>query len=459
MMHDVKMGKRTRKSFSRISEVLEMPDLIEVQKNSYYRFLKEDLREVFHDISPIVDFSGKLILEFVDYRIDLDKPKYSIEESKNRDVNYAAPLRVTVRLINRETGEIKKQEVFMGDFPLMTPQGTFIINGAERVIVSQLVRSPGAYYSSVTDKMGKQLFSSQVIPNRGAWLEYETDSNGLLYVKIDRQRKIFITSLLRAIGYGTNEDILNLLGSEERLELTLAKDSNRSVLDGLVEIYRRQRPGEPPTEESARNLMNGLFFDNHRYDLARVGRYKYNKKLALKARISGQIADEPVICERTGEILAEEGQLIDRETAEAIQNAGVNAVWVRTESGRIKVVGNNFASAAGFLPFAPIEAGLNEDVHIPTLLELLKEAEEKEPDQLKEFLREHYFDLIPHHIVPDDMVASISYLINLPYGIGKTDDIDHLGNRRIRSVGELLQNQIRVGLTRLERVVRERRRV
>ena len=456
MMHDVKMGKRTRKSFSRISEVLEMPDLIEVQKNSYYRFLKEDLREVFHDISPIVDFSGKLILEFVDYRIDLDKPKYSIEESKNRDVNYAAPLRVTVRLINRETGEIKKQEVFMGDFPLMTPQGTFIINGAERVIVSQLVRSPGAYYSSATDKMGKQLFSSQVIPNRGAWLEYETDSNGLLYVKIDRQRKIFITSLLRAIGYGTNEDILNLLGSEERLELTLAKDSNRSVLDGLVEIYRRQRPGEPPTEESARNLMNGLFFDNHRYDLARVGRYKYNKKLALKARISGQIADEPVICERTGEILAEEGQLIDRETAEAIQNAGVNAVWVRTESGRIKVVGNNFASAAGFLPFAPIEAGLNEDVHIPTLLELLKEAEEKEPDQLKEFLREHYFDLIPHHIVPDDMVASISYLINLPYGIGKTDDIDHLGNRRIRSVGELLQNQIRVGLTRLERVVRER---
>ena len=456
MMHDVKMGKRTRKSFSRISEVLEMPDLIEVQKNSYYRFLKEDLREVFHDISPIVDFSGKLILEFVDYRIDLDKPKYSIEESKNRDVNYAAPLRVTVRLINRETGEIKKQEVFMGDFPLMTPQGTFIINGAERVIVSQLVRSPGAYYSSATDKMGKQLFSSQVIPNRGAWLEYETDSNGLLYVKIDRQRKIFITSLLRAIGYGTNEDILNLLGSEERLELTLAKDSNRSVLDGLVEIYRRQRPGEPPTEESARNLMNGLFFDNHRYDLARVGRYKYNKKLALKARISGQIADEPVICERTGEILAEEGQLIDRETAEAIQNAGVNAVWVRTESGRIKVVGNNFASAADFLPFAPIEAGLNEDVHIPTLLELLKEAEEKEPDQLKEFLREHYFDLIPHHIVPDDMVASISYLINLPYGIGKTDDIDHLGNRRIRSVGELLQNQIRVGLTRLERVVRER---
>ncbi len=458
MMHDVKMGKRTRKSFSHIQEVLEMPDLIEVQKNSYYHFLREDLREVFKDISPIVDFSGKLVLEFVDYRIDLDKPKYSIEESKSRDVNYAAPLRVTVRLINKETGEVKQQEVFMGDFPLMTPQGTFIINGAERVIVSQLVRSPGAYYAAETDKLGKQLFSSQVIPNRGAWLEYETDSNGILYVKIDRQRKVFITALLRAIGYGTNAEILDLLGNDERLEATLAKDPTRSVVDGLVEIYRRQRPGEPPTEESARNLLHGLFFDN-RYDLARVGRYKYNKKLALKARIRDQIADEAVIDPRTGEVLVEAGQKIDRQTAEAIQNAGVNAVWIMTEEkGRVKVVGNRFASAAGFLPFAPIEAGLNEDVHIPTLLALLEQAEKDgiEGDALKELLREHYNDLIPRHIVPDDMVASISYLINLPYGIGRTDDIDHLGNRRIRSVGELLQNQIRVGLTRLERVVRER---
>jgi len=455
MMHDVKMGKRTRKSFSRISEVLEMPDLIEVQKNSYYRFLKEDLKEVFHDISPIVDFSNKLVLEFVDYRIDLDKPKYSIEESKNRDVNYAAPLRVTVRLINRETGEVKQQEVFMGDFPLMTPQGTFIINGAERVIVSQLVRSPGAYYSVTTDKMGKDLFSSQVIPNRGAWLEYETDSNGLLYVKIDRQRKIFITALLRAIGYGTNAEILDVLGNDERLEATLNKDPGKSVTDGLVEIYRRLRPGEPPTEESARNLLHSLFFDN-RYDLARVGRYKFNKKLALKARIRDQIADETVINQTTGEIFVEEGMTIDKATAEAIQNAGINAVYVRTEAGRVKVVGNNFASAAGFLPFDPIEAGLNEDVHIPTLLALLQDAGEKTPDELKEYLRDHYLDLIPHHIVPDDMVASVSYLIDLPYGLGRTDDIDHLGNRRIRSVGELLQNQIRVGLTRLERVVRER---
>ncbi len=458
MMHDVKMGKRTRKSFSHIQEVLEMPDLIEVQKNSYYHFLKEDLRDVFNDISPIVDFSGKLVLEFVDHRIDLDKPKYSIEESKSRDVNYAAPLRVTVRLINKETGEVKQQEVFMGDFPLMTPQGTFIINGAERVIVSQLVRSPGAYYSAATDKLGKQLFSSQVIPNRGAWLEYETDSNGVLYVKIDRQRKVFITALLRAIGYGTNAEILDLLGNDERLEATLQKDPCRSVADGLEEIYKRQRPGEPPTEESARNLLNGLFFDN-RYDLARVGRYKFNKKLALKARIRDQIADENVINKETGELFVEAGKTIDKATAEAIQNAGINAVWINTEEhGRVKVVGNHFASAAGFLPFAPIEAGLNEDVHIPTLRALLKQAEEEgvEGDELKDFLRRHYDDLIPRHIVPDDMVASISYLIDLPYGIGKTDDIDHLGNRRIRSVGELLQNQIRVGLTRLERVVRER---
>ena len=455
MMQDVQMGRRVRKSFSHIQEVLDMPDLIEVQKNSYYRFLKEDLHEVFNDISPITDFSGKLVLEFIDYRIDLNKPKYSIEESKNRDVNYAAPLRVTVRLINRETGEVKQQEVFMGDFPLMTPQGTFIINGAERVIVSQLVRSPGAYYSYTTDKMGKKLYASQVIPNRGAWLEYETDSNGILYVKIDRQRKVYITALLRAIGYGTNAEILDLLGNDERLEATLAKDPNRSVLDGLVEIYRRQRPGEPPTEESARSLLHALFFDN-RYDLARVGRYKFNKKLALKARIVNHIAAENVISTTTGEILVDEGALIDKRTAARIQNEGVNAVTIRTEMGTVKVVGNNFASAAGFLPFAPEEAGLNEDVHIPTLKALLIEAGDLDADALKEFLGKHYYDLIPRHIVPDDMVASISYLVGLPYDLGKTDDIDHLGNRRIRSVGELLQNQIRVGLTRLERVVRER---
>ena len=455
MMHDVQMGQKTRKSFSRIQEVLDMPDLIEVQKNSYYRFLKEDLREVLDDISPITDYSGKLVLEFVDYKVDLDHPKYSMEESKERDVNYAAPLRVSVRLINKETGEVKQQEVFMGDFPLMTPQGTFIINGAERVIVSQLVRSPGVYFSESFDKVGKQLFAAQVIPNRGAWLEYETDSNGVLYVKIDRQRKVHITALLRAIGYGTNAEILDLLGDDERLSATLSKDPTRSVAEGLIEIYKRQRPGEPPTEESARTLLNGLFFDK-RYDLARVGRYKFNKKLALKARIAGRVADEDVISPVTGELLCEAGQKIDHELAEAIQNAGVNAVWVRAGESRTKVVGNNFASAAGFLPFAPIEAGLNEDVHIPTLLALLPEMEGMDEEAQKAFLHRHYYDLIPRHIVPDDMVASISYLIGMPYGIGHTDDIDHLGNRRIRSVGELLQNQIRVGLTRLERVVRER---
>ena len=456
MMHDVKMGRRVRKSFSKVNEVLSMPDLIEVQKNSYYRFLKEDLREVFNDISPIVDYSGKLVLEFVDYRIDLDKPKYTQEESKENDVNYAAPLRVTVRLINKETGEVKQQEVFMGDFPLMTPQGTFIINGAERVIVSQLVRSPGAYYAVSTDKWGNQLYSAQVIPNRGAWLEYETDSNGILYVKIDRQRKVFITSLLRAIGYGTNAEIKELLGEDERLENTLQKDPTRSVADGLIEIYKRQRPGEPPTEESARSLLNGLFFDN-RYDLARVGRYKFNKKLSLKARIVNQIAAEMVVSPITGEVLLEEGAFITKQKAEEIQNAGVNAVSVKIEDKAVKVVGNNFASAAGFLPFAPIEAGLNEDVHIPTLLSLLPEMQAIEDvEGQKDFLRNRYYDLIPRHIVPDDMVASVSYMIDLSYGIGKTDDIDHLGNRRIRSVGELLQNQIRVGLTRLERVVRER---
>ena len=456
MMHDVKMGRRVRKSFSHVNEVLSMPDLIEVQKNSYYRFLKEDLREVFNDISPIVDYSGKLVLEFVDYRIDLDKPKYSQEESKERDVNYAAPLRVSVRLINKETGEVKQQEVFMGDFPLMTPQGTFIINGAERVIVSQLVRSPGAYYSVVTDKWGNQLYSSQVIPNRGAWLEYETDSNGILYVKIDRQRKVFISSLLRAIGYGTNAEIIELLGDDERLQNTLAKDPNKTVADGLIEIYKRQRPGEPPTEESARNLLNSLFFDN-RYDLARVGRYKFNKKLGIKARIAGCVADEDVVSPVTGEMLLSAGETISKEMAEQIQNAGVNALYVRSGDKRTKVVGNNFASAAGFLPFAPIEAGLNEDVHIPTLIELLPQMQEIEDlEGQKEFIRSHYNDLIPRHIVPDDMVASVSYLINLSYGVGRVDDIDHLGNRRIRSVGELLQNQIRVGLTRLERVVRER---
>ncbi len=455
MVHEVQMGTRKRMSFSRISEVLDMPDLIEVQKNSYKRFVEEDLREVLDDISPITDYTEKLVLEFVDYSIDFDHPKYSVEECKERDVNYCAPLKVLVRLINKETGEVKEQPVFMGDFPLMTEQGTFIINGAERVIVSQLVRSPGVYYTRSIDKLGKNLYSAQVIPNRGAWLEYETDSSEVLHVKIDRQRKVYITALLRALGYGTNAEIIELMGEEERLMNTLDKDTTKSVEDGLIEIYKRQRPGEPPTEESARSLLNALFFDR-RYDLARVGRYKFNKKLSLAARIAGQISADDVIDPATGEIIVEAGKRISAEAAERIENTGLRGIFVTAEDKRIKVLGNLFVDARHFLSFNPEEAGLNERVHYPTLMQLLKEGEGMDEEELKALLKEHVYDLIPRHILPDDMIASISYLIGMNYGIGRTDDIDHLGNRRIRSVGELLQNQIRVGMTRLERVVRER---
>ena len=455
MVHEVQMGTRKRMSFSRINEVLDMPDLIEVQKNSYKRFVEEDLREVLDDISPITDYTEKLVLEFVDYSIDFDHPKYSVEDCKERDVNYCAPLKVLVRLINKETGEVKEQPVFMGDFPLMTEQGTFIINGAERVIVSQLVRSPGVYYTRSIDKLGKNLYSAQVIPNRGAWLEYETDSSEVLHVKIDRQRKVYITALLRALGYGTNAEIIELMGEEERLMNTLDKDTTKSVEDGLIEIYKRQRPGEPPTEESARSLLNALFFDR-RYDLARVGRYKFNKKLSLAARISGQISADDVIDPATGEIIVEAGKRISAEAAERIENTGVRGIFVTAEDKRIKVLGNLFVDARHFLSFNPEEAGLNERVHYPTLMQLLKEGEGMDEEELKALLKEHVYDLIPRHILPDDMIASISYLIGMNYGIGRTDDIDHLGNRRIRSVGELLQNQIRVGMTRLERVVRER---
>ena len=455
MVHEVQMGTRKRMSFSRINEVLDMPDLIEVQKNSYKRFVEEDLREVLDDISPITDYTEKLVLEFVDYSIDFDHPKYSVEECKERDVNYCAPLKVLVRLINKETGEVKEQPVFMGDFPLMTEQGTFITNGAERVIVSQLVRSPGVYYTRSIDKLGKNLYSAQVIPNRGAWLEYETDSSEVLHVKIDRQRKVYITALLRALGYGTNAEIIELMGEEERLMNTLDKDTTKSVEDGLIEIYKRQRPGEPPTEESARSLLNALFFDR-RYDLARVGRYKFNKKLSLAARIAGQISADDVIDPATGEIIVEAGKRISAEAAERIENTGVRGIFVTAEDKRIKVLGNLFVDAKHFLSFDPEEAGLNERVHYPTLMQLLKEGEGMDEEELKALLKEHVYDLIPRHILPDDMIASISYIIGMNYGIGRTDDIDHLGNRRIRSVGELLQNQIRVGMTRLERVVRER---
>ena len=448
------MGKlRKRMSFSRIDEVLEMPDLIEVQKNSYKRFLDEDLREVLNDVSPITDFSENLVLEFVDYSLD-EAPKNSVDRCKERDMTYSAPLKVFVRLKNRETGEIKESEVFMGDFPLMTDNGAFIINGAERVIVSQLVRSPGVYYVRTIDKAGKSLYSTTVIPNRGAWLEYETDSNDVLWVRIDRARKLPMTVFLRALGYGTNEQIFSLLGENELLSETIKRaDDATSEREGLLEIYKKLRPGEPPTEESARTLLRSLFFDPKRYDLLRVGRYKFNKKLAIATRIQNKIPAGDIIDPRSGEVIAVKGETISHEKAWAIQNAGINSVDLLVDETVVRVVGNDFVNAAEYLPFDPKEVGINEMVHLPTLVEILNSTEESE---LKRTLRENVSRLVPKHIIIDDIVASISYLLGLSYEIGFTDDIDHLGNRRLRSVGELLQNQIRIGLTRLERVVRER---
>ena len=447
------MGKlRYRMSFSRIDEVLDMPDLIEVQKNSYRRFLETDLREVLADVSPITDYNGNLVLEFVDY--SLDEPKNTVERCRERDMTFAAPLKVFVRLKNRETGEIKESDVFMGDFPLMTDHGTFIINGAERVIVSQLVRSPGVYFDCQLDKAGKPLYSSQIIPNRGAWLEYETDSNDVLWVRIDRARKLPITVILRALGYGTDAEIMDLMGEDERLQSTILKGDNaKSREEGLIEIYKRQKPGEPASAESATNMFNSLFFDPKRYDLMRVGRYKFNKKLSIATRINGHVAAEDIINPQTGEVMVQKGETIKLEEARAIQNAGVNAVWLDCEGAIRKVIGNNFVDARGYLPFDPKDAGILEMVHLPTLKTIIDSVE---PDQLLEAVRENASQLVPKHILADDIVASISYMLGLPYGIGFTDDIDHLGNRRLRSVGELLQNQIRIGLNRLERVVRER---
>ncbi len=448
------MGKlRKRMSFSRIDEVLDMPDLIEVQKNSYRRFLEEDLREVLADVSPITDYTDNLVLEFVDY--SLDEPKNSVERCKERDMTYAAPLKVFARLKNRETGEIKESDVFMGDFPLMTEHGTFIINGAERVIVSQLVRSPGVYYGEQIDKAGKSLFSTTVIPNRGAWLEYETDSNEVLWVRIDRARKLPITVILRALGYGTDGEIIDLLGEDERLMATLQRGDNaKNQEDGLIEIYKRQKPGEPPTRDSAQNLLNSLFFDPKRYDLMRVGRYKFNKKLSVATRIQDRVAAEDVVDPATGEVFVKKGDVIEKDVARKIQNAGINAVRIQMDGHVHKVVGNNFVDASGYLPFHPREVGILEMVHYPTLKTILDACENEE--QLRQAVADNVHGLVPKHILTDDVVASVSYLLGLPYGVGFTDDIDHLGNRRLRSVGELLQNQIRIGLSRLERVVRER---
>ena len=475
-VHDVNMGKgRVRKSFATIDEVVEMPDLIEVQKNSYERFLKEDLREVLNDVSPIYDFNGNLKLEFVDYALD-KTPKYSLEECRERDMTYATALKVLVRLTNNETGEVKESEVFMGDFPLMTEHGTFIINGGERVIVSQLVRSPGVYYRESIDKAGKHLFDTQVIPSRGAWLEYEIDSNDVIWVRVDRARKLPVTSLLRALGYGSDEQIRQLLGNDEKLEATMQRDGGddgtrrtrsgnevKSKESGLMDIYRRLRPGEVGTVDSAEKLLHATFFDPKRYDMMRVGRYKYNKKLAIAARIRGHVVDQDIIDPATGEVLIAAGERIPAAKtdplAKKIQDAGVNDIYLRLEDRVVRVIGNNFVDAAAWLSAEEIEkSGINEMVHLPTLKQLLETAEQEGMDEMAKIrlLHENLSALMPKHILIDDIVASISYLLNLPYGVGVTDDIDHLGNRRLRSVGELLQNQIRIGLARLERVVRER---
>ena len=454
MPHPVQLGKKIRMSYSQIDEVLEMPNLIELQSESYQWFLNEGLKEVFNDVSPIEDYTGNLILEFVDYSLD-EKPKYNVEDSKERDVTYAAPLKVKVRLINRPTGEVKEQEVFIGDFPLMTKTGTFIINGAERVIVSQLVRSPSVYYKREFDKTGKQLFSATVIPNRGAWLEYETDFKEIVSVRIDRTRKQPITILLRALGYSSDAQIKELLGEDERLSITLEKDNTETTDEALLEIYKKLRPGEPPTVENAKSLLETLLFDPKRYDLARVGRYKFNKKLSLANRITGKKAATDIVDPNTGEVLVEKGTKIDRDTSRIVQDSGVNEALIYTEDNKIiKVLGNHFVDIHKHVPFNIDELKITEKVYYPVLKEILDTFDTE--DEVKKAIKERIRELSPRHIIVADIVASISYIFNLAHNVGNIDDIDHLGNRRLRSVGELLQNQFRIGLSRMERVVKER---
>ena len=452
MVHQVQLGKNTRLSYSKINEVLEMPNLIEVQKDSYKWFLEEGLKEVFHDISPITDHSGHLMMEFFDYRLDYN-PNYSVEECKERDTKYAAPLRVSVRLINTETGEIKEQEIFLGDFPLMTEQGTFIINGAERVIVSQLVRSPGIYYGFERDKTGKPLYNSTVIPYRGAWLEYETDSNDVFSVRIDRTRKIPVTILIRAMGIQTNAEILELFGEDARLTATFEKDPTDNADDAMLEIYKRLRPGEPLNVENARSLVNNMFFDPKRYDLARVGRYKFDKKLALTSRIVGKVAADDVIDPTTGELLASAGDELNYDTVKKMEDVGVNSLDVIVEGERVRILSNNMVNIAEYTDVDVSDLHLTKvrRIVIEDIMDNLEEGED-----VYEKIAARADELSPKHITIDDMMASINYVINLANGVGSVDDIDHLGNRRVRSVGELLQNQFRIGLARMERVVRER---
>ena len=452
----LQLGDTTRMSYSKINEVLEMPNLIEVQKNSYQWFLDKGLKEVFEDISPITDFSGNLILEFIDFSLD-SEPKYSVEECKERDATYAASLKVKARLYNRELDELKEQEIFMGDFPLMTETGTFIINGAERVIVSQLVRSPGIYYASDFDKVGKKLLSSTVIPNRGAWLEYETDSNDVFYVRVDRTRKVPVSVLIRAMGVGSDAEIIELFGEEPKILATLEKDTAKSYEEGLIEIYKKLRPGEPPTVESSASLLNGMFFDPKRYDLAKVGRYKFNKKLALRNRVKDAVLAENVVDPMTGEVVAEAGAVLTMELCDQIQDTGVGYIYITVEDRKVKVLTNQVVKIDSYIEefgLSAEELEIKERVYYPMLVKLLEENATAE--ELKAAIKENIHELLPKHITLEDIFASMNYVMHLDYGYGNVDDIDHLGNRRIRSVGELLQNQFRIGLSRMERVVRER---
>ena len=452
-LKEVKHEKCSRKTFSKIGDFIEMPNLIQVQKDSYNWFIEEGLGEVLKDISPIVDYSGNLVLEFLDYHME-EKTKYTMEEAKERDATYSTRLHVKVRLINKETGEIKEQEIYLGDFPVMTDSATFIINGAERVIVSQLVRSPSCYYAQDYDKTGKRIYTSTVMPIRGAWLEYETDGNDVFYVRVDRTRKLPVTSLLRSIGFVTDEQILDLFAGDSKIKATLDKDTIKTQDEAIIEIYKKLRPGELPTADAARNLFDGLFFDNRRYDLAKVGRYKFNKKLRLATRIAGQVSYDDIIDPSTGEVLAEKGAVITEEMAENIQDSGINVVDVLVDDKKVRVIGNGIVNIHKMLPNVDLsdlhfKEGVNYNV--------LKSIMDTTPDEkLHDVIKERYSELVPLTITTEDMIASISYLLNLEYGIGSVDDIDHLGNRRIRCVGELLQNQFRIGLTRLERVVRER---
>ena len=455
----VARGSRTRMSFGKIKEVMEMPNLIEVQKDSYKWFLETGLKEVFRDIADITDYTGNWVLKFVDYRMD-DKPKYTIRECKERDASYSAPMRVKARLLNKETGVVKESEVYMGDFPIMTDSGTFIINGAERAIVSQLVRSPGVYYDMTHDKTGIELYSNTVIPNRGAWLEYETDVNDLFYVRIDKNRKIYITTFIRALGLSSNTDIREFFGYDPRIEATLEKDETQNTEEALMEVFKKLRPGEPATLETAQNHLDNLFFDPYRYDISKVGRYKYNKKLSLFDRIVGATLSQPVVAPLTGEVIADEGEIVSKEKAVEIEQSGVSVVFVKVDDDKeIKVISNGMVDIKPYFPQFTEEQldeiGINEKVSFAALKEIL-EADVEDDEALLGLLKDHCDDLIPKHITIDDIFSSINYVNSIAFGIGKTDDIDHLGNRRIRSVGELLQNQFRIGLARMERVVRER---